>query len=199
MHITLNNIDKPIMLNHPIDNRGDKRMKIGLVSARIVYTFPNIESDEEIVMNDNSKVPIKSAFYSKENISSLTSSKLFYEKATGTLHTDDMIKSMGPSLGGIVNQGYTDIYRNNKSISIKANVVSTTDNLYNGKGSDILFTGYVPNNTNIGDVLVFEPKNVLYKNLKYNSVFHELSLQLVDNIGNVLDPKLDTEIVLEIL
>ena len=47
MYITVDDIKNGISLDYPIDNRnGDK--KVGLIRAYFVYSFYNIEKDEEI-------------------------------------------------------------------------------------------------------------------------------------------------------
>ena len=47
MYITVDDIKNEISLDYPIDNRnGDK--KVGLIRSYFVYSFYNVEKDEEI-------------------------------------------------------------------------------------------------------------------------------------------------------
>ena len=58
------------------------------------------------------------------------------------------------------------------------NKLSTTDNTYNGKPCDVLFTGFLNKNISFGNIVFFEPKNVQYKKL-VNGVIDQLKLSLV--------------------
>ena len=52
-----------------------------------------------------------------------------------------------------------------KTVSFKINKLSITDNIFNGKPSDVLYTGYLNKDISFGDIVYFEPKNIQYKNL----------------------------------
>ena len=60
---------------------------------------------------------------------------------------------------------------------------STTNNIFNGKPSDILYTGYLNKDVSSGDIIYFEPKNIQYKKL-VNGVIDQLKVSLIDGDGN---------------
>ena len=64
---------------------------------------------------------------------------------------------------GIKNENYIDILLWKKIFSFKVNKLSTTDNVFNGKPSDVLYTGYLSKDISFGDIVYFEPKNIQYK------------------------------------
>ena len=64
---------------------------------------------------------------------------------------------------GINNENYIDTLQSTKIFSFKINKLSTTDNIYNAKPSDILYTGYLNKDISFGDIVYFEPKNIQYK------------------------------------
>ena len=70
-----------------------------------------------------------------------------------------------------------------KIFSLKNNKLSTTDNIYNGKPCDVLYTGYLNKDISFGDIIYFEPKNIEYKNL-VNGVIDRLKISLTDGDGN---------------
>ena len=49
-----------------------------------------------------------------------------------------------------------------KTFSFKINKLSTTDNTFNGKPCDILYTGYLNKDISFGNIVYFEPKNIQY-------------------------------------
>ena len=84
---------------------------------------------------------------------------------------------------GIDNENYIDTLLSKKVFSFKINKLSTTDNVYNGKPSDILYTGYLNKDVSFGDIVYLEPKNVQYKKL-VNGVIDQLKVKLIDGDGN---------------
>ena len=66
---------------------------------------------------------------------------------------------------GVDNGIYIDMLLSKKRFHFKINKLSTTDNIFNGKPSDILYTGYLNKDTSIGDIVYFEPENIQYKKL----------------------------------
>ena len=50
-----------------------------------------------------------------------------------------------------------------KIFSSKINKLSTTDNIFNGKPSDLLYTGYLNKEISVGDIVYFEPKTVNHR------------------------------------
>ena len=82
--------------------------------------------------------------------------------------------------------------------SFKINKLSTTDNILNGKPSDVLFTGYLDKDISFGDIVYFEPTNVQYKKL-VNGVIDQLKVLLVDGDGNEILSKFKISILLNII
>ena len=66
---------------------------------------------------------------------------------------------------GINNGNYFDMLLLKKIFSFKINKLSTMNNIFNGKPSDILCTGYLNKNISFSDIVYFEPKNIQYKKL----------------------------------
>ena len=52
-----------------------------------------------------------------------------------------------------------------KIFSFKVNKQSTTDNIFNSKPSEILYTGYLNKDIPFGDTVYSEPKNIQYEKL----------------------------------
>ena len=57
------------------------------------------------------------------------------------------------------------------------------NNIFNGKPSDILYTGYLNKDIFFGDIVYFEPKNIQYKKL-VNEVNDQLKVSLIDGDCN---------------
>ena len=51
-------------------------------------------------------------------------------------------------------------YCRKKTFSFKINKLSTTDNIFNGKPSDVLYTWYLNKDISFGDIVYFESKNI---------------------------------------
>ena len=66
---------------------------------------------------------------------------------------------------GINNGNYFDTLLSKTIFSFKINKLSTMNNVFNGKPSDILYTGYLNKDISFGDTVYFEPKNIQYKKL----------------------------------
>ena len=60
MYITVDDIKNEISLDYPIDNRNGNK-KVGLIRAYFVYSFYNIEKDEEIHLKNGKTLPFKRA------------------------------------------------------------------------------------------------------------------------------------------
>ena len=85
-----------------------------------------------------------------------------------------------------------------KNISFKINKLSTTDNIFNGKPCDVLYTGYLNKDILLGDIIYFEPKNIQYKNL-VNGVIDRLKISLIDGDGNEISSNFKISIVLHVI
>ena len=80
---------------------------------------------------------------------------------------------------GINSENYIDTLLSKKIFSFKINKLSTTDNIFNGKLSDVLYTDYLNKDISFGDIIYFEPKNIQYKKL-LNGVTDRFKISLID-------------------
>ena len=100
-----------------------------------------------------------------KDIEKVSSGKVKYDSFTGKSVINSSIRRFGPYMNkilGINNENYIHILLSKKIFSFKINKLSTTDNIYNGKPSDILCTGYLNKDISFGDIVYFEPKNIQY-------------------------------------
>ena len=99
---------------------------------------------------------------------------------------------------GISNGNYVDMLLSKKMFSFKINKLSTTDNILNGKSSDVLYTGYLNKDISFGDIVYFGPANIQYKKL-VNGVIDQLKVSLVDGDVNEILSNFKISIVLNII
>ena len=136
-----------------------------------------------------------------KDIEKVSSGKVKYDSLTGKSVIDASISQFGPYMNkilGISNGNYIDTLLSKKMFSFKVNKLSTTDNILNGKSSDVLYTGYLNKDISFGDIVYFEPTNVQYKNL-VNGVIDQLKVSLVDGDGNEILSNFKISIVLHIV
>ena len=200
MYVTVDDIKNEISLYYPIDNRlGNK--KIGLIRASFVYSFYNVEKDEKIHLKNGEMLKVKRGCYTRKDIEKLSSGKVKYDSLTGKSVIDASISRFGPYMNkilGISNGNYIDTLLSKKMFSFKVNKLSTTDNILNGKPSDVLYTGYLNKDISFGDIVYFEPANIQYKKL-VNGVIDQLKVSLVDRDGNEILSNFKISIVLHIV
>ena len=199
MYITAEDIKNEISFYYPINNRfGDK--KIGLICAYFVYSFYNVEKDEEIQLKGGKTLKVKRGCYAMKDIERVSSGKIKYDSLTGKSVIDPTISRFEPYMNkilGISNGNYIDTLLAKKMFSFKVNKLSTTDNILNGKHVTyfILVTSI---KTSFGDIIYFEPTNVQYKKL-VNGVIDQLKVSLVDGDGNEILSNFKISIVLHIV
>ena len=198
MYITADDIEKEISLYYPIDNRnGDK--KVGLICAYFVYSFYNVEKDEKIHFKNGEPLKVKRGCYTMEDIEKVSSGKVQYDSLTGKSIIDPTISRFRPYMNkilGISNGNYIDTLLSKKTFSFKINELSTTDNIFNGKPCDILYTGYLNKDISFGDIVYFESKNIQYKKL-VNGIIDQLKVSLID--GDEILSNFKISIVLHIV
>ena len=166
MYITVNDIEKEISFYYPIDNRNGNK-KVGLIRAYFVYSFYNVEKDEKIHLKNGDTLKVKRGSYTMKDIERVSSGKAKYDSLTGKSVIDPTISRFGPymmKILGISNGNYIDTLLSKKMFSFKINELSTTDNIFNGKPCDVLYTGYLNKDISFGDIVYFEPKNIHFKN-----------------------------------
>ena len=96
---------------------------------------------------------------------------------------------------GIGNRNYTNTLLSKKTFSFKINKLSTTDNIFNGKPCDVLYTGNLNKDISFGDIVYFEPKNIQHKKL-VNGVIDQLKVSLIDGDGNEIFSNFKISIIL---
>ena len=200
MYITVDDIKNEISLYHLIDN-SNRDKKVGLIRAYFVYSFYNVEKDEKIHLKNGSPLLVKRGCYTKKDIEKVSSGKVKYDSLTGKSVIDPTISRFGPYMNkivGISNGNYIDTLLSKKMFSFKINKLSTTDNILNGKPSDVLYTGYLNKDISFGDIVYFEPVNIQYKKL-VNGVIDQLRVSLVDGIGNEILSNFKISIVLHVV
>ena len=185
MYITADDIEKEISLYYPIDNRnGDKN--VGLIHAYFVYSFYNVEKDEKIYLKNGEPLKVKRGCYTMKDIEKVSSGNVKYDSFTGKSVIDPTITRFEPYMNkilGIGNGNYIDTLLSKKTFSFKINKLSTTDNIFNGKPCDVRYTSYLNKDISFGDIVYFEPKDILYKKL-VNGVIDQLKVSLIDGDGN---------------
>ena len=202
MYITADDIKNEITLDYPIDNRnGDK--KVGLIRAYFVDSFYNVEKDEKIHLKNGSPLLVKRGCYTIKDIEKVSSGKIKYDSLTGKSVIDASISRLGPYMNkilGISNGNFIDTLLSKKMFSFKINKLSTTDNILNGKSSDVLYTGYLNKDKDVafGDIVHYEPMNVQYKKL-VNGTIDQLKVSLVDGDGNEILSNFKISIVLHVV
>ena len=143
MYITADDIKNEVSFYYLIDNRnGDK--KVGLIHAYFVYSFYNVEKDEKIQLKNGEPLQVKRGCYTMKDIEKVSSGKIKYDPLTGKTAIDPAISQIGPYMNkilGIGNGNYLDTLLSKKMFSFKINILSTTDNILNGKPCDVLYTG----------------------------------------------------------
>ena len=165
MYITINDIEKEISFYYPINNRNGNK-KVGLIRAYFVYSFYNIENGEKIHLKNGETLKVKRGCYTMKDIEKVSSGKVKYDSLTGKSVIDPTISRFGPYINkmlAINNENYIGTLLSKKIFSFKINKLSTTNNIFNGKSSDILYTGYLNKDISFGDIIYFEPKIIQYK------------------------------------
>ena len=200
MYITADDIKHEVSLYYLIDNRNGNK-KVGLICAYFIYSFYNIEKDEKIHLKNGEPLKVKKGCYTMKDTEKVSSGKVKYDSLTGKSVIDPSISRFGPYMNkilGISNGNYIDMLLSKIAFSFEINKLSTTDNIFNGKPCDVLYTGYLNKDISFGDIVYFEPKNIQYKKL-VNGVFNQLKVSLIDGDGNEILSNFKISIVLHII
>ena len=121
-----------------------------------------------------------------KDIEKVYSAKVKYESLTCKSVIDSTIDQFGPyknKIPGINNENYIDTLQSKKIFSFKINKLSTMDNIFNGKPTDVLYTGYLNKDISSADLIYFEPKDIEYKKL-VNGVIDRFEISLLDGDGD---------------
>ena len=121
-----------------------------------------------------------------KDIEKVSSGKIKYNSLTDKSVIDSTISQLGPYMKNILainNGNCMDTLLSKTIFSFKINKLSITDNVFNGKPCDVLYTGYLNKDISFGDIVYFKPKNIQYKKL-VNGVIDQLKVSLIDRDGN---------------
>ena len=108
MYITVDDIKNEVSLYYPIDNKNGNK-KVGLIRAYFIYSFYNVEKDEEIHLKNGSPLLVKKGCYTKKDIEKVSSGKVKYDSLPGKSVIDPTISRFGPYMDqilGISNGNY---------------------------------------------------------------------------------------------
>ena len=136
-----------------------------------------------------------------KDIDKVSSGKVKYDSLTGKSVIDPTISRFDPYMEkilGINNENYIDTLLSKKAFSFKINKLSTTDNIFNGNHSDILYTGYLNKEISFGDIVYFEPNNIQYKNLVIGTI-NQMKVSLVDGDGKEISSNFKISIMLHVI
>ena len=113
---------------------------MGLIRAYFVFSFYNVENDEKIHLKNGETLKVKRGCYAMKGIEKVSSGKVKYNSLTGKSVIDSTISQFGPYMNKVigVNNGHATIEK-----IFKINKLLTTDNIFNGKPSNVLYTGYL--------------------------------------------------------
>ena len=79
MYITVDDIEKEISFYYPIDNRNGI-IKVGLIRAKFIYSFYNVENDEKIHLKNGETLKVKRGCYTMKDIERVSSNKVKYDR-----------------------------------------------------------------------------------------------------------------------
>ena len=199
MYITADDSEREISLYYPIDNRNANK-NIGLICTFFVFSFYNVGKDAEIHVKNGGMLKVKIGCYIMKDIEKVSSGKVKYDSLTSKLIINSAISRFRCYMNkilGITNGNYIDTLLSKKLFLFKINKLSTTDNIFNGKPCEVLYTGYLNKEISFGHVIYFEPKNIQYKRL-VNGVIDQLKVLLIDGDGNEIFSNFIISIILHI-
>ena len=180
MYITINDIkgEKTIDLSYSIHPTARQGKEIAVVRMHI--------SNSQILLHK----PIE--------VLSITGKKIVFNKG---VYTDKELNSLiGTELKSQMVDSHNDISRTNKlekvrkMMVISFNELHDSDNLEDGRPSNILFTYYV---TSSECYTLFEPQTPRYKALKYGDIV-SLTLRITDQNNDIITGGLEVTVVLHI-
>ena len=200
MYITVDDIKNEISLCYPIHNRNGNK-KVGIICAYFVYSFYNVKKDKKIHLKNGDQLKVKRGCYTMKDTEKVSSGKVKSDSLTGKSIIDPTISRFGPYMNKILeisNGNYIDMVLSKKMFSFKIDKLSATDNIFNSKPCNVLYTGYLNKDMSFGDIVYFEPTNVQYKKL-VDGTIDQLKVLLVDRDGNEVLSNFKISIVLQIV
>ena len=175
MYITINDVidEKMIDLSYPIHSRKE----IAVVSMHSSNSQILLHRSIEVLLKMGKKIVLNKGVYMGKELNTL----------------------IGMDLISQILDSRNDILRTNKleginKMIISLNELDNSDNLEDGRPSNILFTYYV---TSSECYTLFEPQSPKYKKLK-NDTITSLTLAITDQNNNIITDGPETTVVLHI-
>ena len=179
MYITINDIigSKTIDLSYPIHPTAGRGKEIAVVRMHISNSQILLHRSIEVLLKTGRKIVLNKGVYMDKELNSLI----------GTELKSQMLDSRN------------DVLRTNKleritKMIISLNKLNNSDNLEDGRPSNVLFNYYV---TSSECYTLFEPQTPRYKALKYGEIV-SLTLRIMDQNNNIITDGLETTVVLHI-
>ena len=182
MYITINDVigEKTTDLPYPIHStarRGKARREIAVVSMHISNSQILLHRFIEVLLKTGKKIVLSKGVYTNKELNSL----------------------IGMELKSQMLDSRNDVLRTNKlekitKMIISLNELDNSDNLEDGRPSNVLFTYYV---TSSECYTLFKPQTPQYKALKYGEIV-SLTLRITDQNNNIITDGLETTVVLNI-
>ena len=153
MYITINDVigEKTIDLSYPIHPTTKQGKEIAVVSMHISNSQILLHRSIEVLLKTGKKIVLNKGVYTDKELDSLI----------GTELKSQMLDSRN------------DVLRTNKlerimKMIISLNKLNNSDNLEDGRPSNVLFTYYVKSSERY---MLFKPQTPQYKALKYGDIF----------------------------
>ena len=179
MYITINDVigEKTIDLFYSIHPTARQGKEIAVVSMHISNSQILLHRSIEVLSVTGKKIVLHKGVYTDKELNSLI----------GTELKSQMLDSRN------------DILRTNKlegitKMVISLNELNNSDNLEDGRPSNVLFTHYVSSSERY---TLFEPQTPRYKKLK-NDTITSLTLVVTDQNNDIISDGLETTVVLNI-
>ena len=167
MYITINDVigEKMIDLSYPIHSNAGWEKEIAVVSMHISNSQILLHRSIEVLSITGKKIVLNKGVYMYKELNSL----------------------IGMELKSQMLDSHNDILRTNKlekltKMVISLNELDNSDNLEDGRPSNVLFTYYV---TSSERYMLFKPQTPRYKALKYGKIV-SLTLRITDQNNDII-------------
>ena len=176
MYITINDVigEWTIDLSYPTAWRGNQ---IAVVSMHISNSQVLLHRSIEFLLKTGKKIVLNKGVYMDKELNSLIGTKLklqMLDSRNDILRTNNLVNGI--------------------KISFSLKKLENSDNLEDGKPSNVLFTYYV---TSCEHYTLFEPQSPQYEKLK-NDTITSLSLAVTDQNNDIITDGLEVTVVLHI-
>ena len=175
MYITINDVkgEKTIDLSYPIHSKKE----IAVVSMHSNNSQILLRRSIEVLLNMGKKIVLNKGVYTDKELNSLTGTEL---KSKMLNFRNDILRTN--KLEGIT------------KMIISLNELDNSDNLEDGRPSNVLFTYHV---TSSECYMLFEPQTPQYKKLK-NDTITSLTLAITDQNNDIITDGPEVTVVLHI-